>query len=203
MLFHSAVFLCLYLPATLAAYYGLAPWQRARAWVLVFASLLFYGYWDLRAVPLLLASILVNWLVAVVFTRRPRAWLIPLGVAANLTLLGVFKYADLFADTVAGAGGWEREPWNLVLPLAISFFTFQQISYLADLARGKAPLYSLRDYALFIAFFPQLDCRADRPASRDHQPVRPRPAPPGLARAMLTGPRALRHGPDQESHTGR
>ena len=95
-------------------------------------------------------------MVALVFAERPRAWLVPLGVAANLMLLGIFKYADLFADTVAGVGGWEREPWDLVLPLAISFFTFQQISYLADLGRGKAPVYGLRDYALFISFFPQL-----------------------------------------------
>lgn len=160
MLFHSAIFLGLYLPAVVLAYYALAPWRRARAWVLIAASLLFYGYWDPRAVPLLVSSILANWVIAGIFVRRPQDWLtrclIPSGLVINLALLGIFKYADLAADTAAWIGGWAREPWDLVLPLAISFFTFQQISYLVDLKRNKAPRYDLRDYALFIAFFPQL-----------------------------------------------
>ena len=106
--------------------------------------------------PLLVGSIAANWAIARIFGRRPRPWLVPLGVAFNLALLGVFKYADFLADTAVFLAGFERERWNIVLPLAISFFTFQQISYLVDLGRGRAPVHGLRDYALYVSFFPQL-----------------------------------------------
>ena len=70
--------------------------------------------------------------------------------------LACSKYADFAADSVAWIGGWEHRQWSIVLPLAISFFTFQQISYLADLSRGKAPIYRFSEFALYICFFPQL-----------------------------------------------
>ncbi len=156
MLFHSQLFLVVFLPAVLGAYYLLADRRGARSWLLIVASLVFYGYWDARLVPLLVATVLVNWAFARLAGARPRRWLLPAGVALDLAVLGFFKYADFFAGTLAAIGGWRHDPWSIVLPLGISFFTFQQISYLVDLHRGRAPVYGLRDYALYVTFFPQL-----------------------------------------------
>jgi D-alanyl-lipoteichoic acid acyltransferase DltB (MBOAT superfamily) len=81
---------------------------------------------------------------------------VPTGVALNLAVLGLFKYADFFGSTLSLLSGQGYEPWGIILPLGISFFTFQQISYLVDLRREGAPLYGLRDYLLYVTFFPQL-----------------------------------------------
>jgi D-alanyl-lipoteichoic acid acyltransferase DltB (MBOAT superfamily) len=153
MLFNSQVFLLVFAPLTLLVWYRVAAHPRARVWTLVAASFLFYGYWEVRLVPLLAASILLNWLLA---RHAPRRLVAPLGVAANLAVLGVFKYADFFAGTLAALLGREHTSFGIILPLGISFFTFQQISYLVDRARGRAPLYGLGNYALFVSFFPQL-----------------------------------------------
>jgi len=156
MLFSSQVFLLLFLPAVAVVYYLLAGTRRPRLWWLLIASLFFYSYWDVRLLPLLLGSILVNWLTACIYRRDGRtAWIVG-GVAFNLVLLGVFKYADFVAGIGAALAGSIHAPWNIVLPLAISFFTFQQISYLVDLRKQATPLYELRDYALFVALFPHL-----------------------------------------------
>ena len=175
------------MPITLLAYYAAASNRQARSWLLIAASLFFYGYWDIRLTPLLIGSILANWLIAQVYARHPRLGLIVAGVAVNLLLLGIFKYADLVADTVAFFGGFQRERWNIILPLAISFFTFQQISYLVDLRRGRAPRYGLRDYALFVSFFPQL---ISGPIVRHHEII-PQfsldPRRPGLAERLGRG----------------
>lgn len=161
MLFHSQEFLLLFLPVALAGWYVLAGRKDLRVAWMIAASLVFYAYWDIRLLPLLVLSILVNWALA----RAAYGWLdhpvlqrlaAPLGITLNLAVLGVFKYADFVADTAAALIGQSHEPWGIVLPLGISFFTFQQISYLADLKRGKAPVYGLSDYALYVSFFPQL-----------------------------------------------
>ena len=156
MLFHSEVFLLAFLPATLAGYYLCARHGGPRLWLLLAASLLFYGYWDPRLLPLLAGSILANWLIARASKLEWMPLLIGAGVAVNLALIAIFKYADFVGGTAAWLAGFTHERWSIVLPLAISFFTFQQISYLVDLGRGRAPVYSLRDYALYVSFFPQL-----------------------------------------------
>ncbi len=159
MLFHSQAFLLLFLPPVLVGFYLLSG--RFRLWWLLVASFAFYGYWDIRLLPLLAGSIAVNWALAAMWgrlgaTERGASAPIMAGVAMNLLLLGIFKYADFIAESAAYAGGWVHDPWNIVLPLGISFFTFQQLSYLIDLRRGQAPVYGFRDYALYVAFFPQL-----------------------------------------------
>lgn len=156
MLFHSQAFLLLFLPLCLALYYALAHSRTARKWLLILASLVFYGYWDVRFIPLLVGSVCVNWLFARAFGRTPRRAVVAAGVAVNLLIIGVFKYADFFGDSLAALTGWQHEPWNVVLPLGISFFTFQQISYLVDLRHKGAPVYAFTDYALYVTFFPQL-----------------------------------------------
>ena len=156
MLFHSQPFLLAFLPICLAAFYACAARPAARAWVLIAASLGFYAYWDIRFLPLLVVSVGANWLLARMTNATRGRWPLVAGIALNLALLGLFKYADFFADDLAALFGGRHQPWNLILPLGISFFTFQQISYLIDRGRGRAPAYALRDYALYVTFFPQL-----------------------------------------------
>lgn len=156
MLFNSQGFLLLFLPLTLLAYYMVAERRAQREWLLILASFFFYGYWDYRLVPLLAGSILANWLFARVAHARGSKAAFVAGVALNLLIIGVFKYADFFAGSLAWVLGVQHSAWNIVLPLGISFFTFQQISYLSDRYKGEAPTYGFREYALYVSFFPQL-----------------------------------------------
>lgn len=156
MLFNSQAFLVCFLPVVVIAYYACAKHRTLRVWLLIVASLGFYAYWDLRFLPLLVGSVCVNWLFARVFVARRSGLWLAAGVALNLIVLGLFKYYDFFADNLVAIGGWRPETWSLILPLGISFFTFQQISYLVDLYRGGARLYRFADYALYVTFFPQL-----------------------------------------------
>ncbi len=156
MLFNSQVFLVLFLPVTIVGYYLLANRSEWRMRWLLLASLVFYGYWDVRFLPLLLTSVAVNWLLASLYGKRRHPALLLAGVAANLLIIGVFKYANFIAGNLVLATGNTFAPWDIVLPLGISFFTFQQISYLLDLHRGQAPVYPFRQYALYVTFFPQL-----------------------------------------------
>ena len=156
MLFHTQAFLLGFLPLTLAAYYALAGHPLARRWAAILASLAFYGYWDWRLVPLLVLSVLANWGLSLLPPRLPLRAVVALGVAANLAVLGFFKYADFLAGSAEAVLGLKHDPYGIVLPLGISFFTFQQISYLADLGRGRAPRYPLADYALWVTLFPHL-----------------------------------------------
>ena len=157
MLFNSFPFLLVFLPAALliqalAEHY--AP--RLRLQVLLALSIIFYGYWDWRFVPLIVASILVNWIVTRVFGKRRPSYVLPLAILANLMVLGVFKYAGFFAGLANALGGLDLPELRFALPLGISFFTFHHVMYLADLRAGIAPLYGLTRYGLYIAFFPQV-----------------------------------------------
>ena len=127
-----------------------------RLQVLLALSIIFYGYWDWRFVPLIMASILVNWSVARVFGKRRPFYVFPLAIVANLAVLGVFKYAGFFAGIANALGGLDLPEPRFALPLGISFFTFHHVMYLADLRAGIAPLYGLTRYGLYIAFFPQV-----------------------------------------------
>jgi alginate O-acetyltransferase complex protein AlgI len=156
MLFSSQACILLFLPVVCLAYYALAEYPHGRLRLLLIASLVFYGWWDPRFVPLLAGSVVGNWIIALGWKRYHLAMLIVSGVTLNLLLLGVFKYANFFAGNLLPLFGYEHAPWQLVLPLGISFFTFQQITYLVDLRRGRAPIYRFEEYAAFVAFFPQL-----------------------------------------------
>ena len=156
MLFHSQLFLFLFFPVILIGYYSLSANREYRVWFLIISSFVFYGYWDIRLVPLLACSVGFNWALVAAHRRWPQLPLIIIAVALNLALLGIFKYANFAADTIAWLTNFERQRWSIVLPLGISFFTFQQISYLVDTARGNAPKYSFNEYALYVCFFPQL-----------------------------------------------
>ena len=157
MLFNSFAFLFAFLPGVLLVHWLAVRFRpRLRIAALVAASAVFYGYWDIRFLPLLAASILLNWLVARVFQHRPAGWLIGAAIAANLAVLGLFKYAGFAVDLLNALPGVGLAKPSLVLPLGISFFTFHHIMYLTDLRAGRAPRYGLVDYAFYIAFFPQV-----------------------------------------------
>ena len=155
MLFTTQIFLLVFLPLTALAYHG-ASTQRARLWVLLGGSLVFYGWWDLRFLPLLLVTGLVNWRLAQAYRARQRDALIWAGVAFDLGVLGAFKYTNFLAASVYSLWGQPFTPWPIILPLGVSFFTFQQISYLLDLRRGQAAPYGWLEFACYLCFFPHL-----------------------------------------------
>ena len=156
MLFSSFEFIFGFLPVALAGYWLLAERAAARLWFLLAASLLFYSYWDWRFTPLLIGSIAANWAAAEGFFAWHRRFILIAAVTANLICLGIFKYLGFFESVIFDAIDWQAAVTRLALPLGISFFTFHHIIYLVDLMRGRAPRYSFRDYALYIALFPQI-----------------------------------------------
>ena len=156
MLFQSQTFILLFLPVTLALYYATAGSRTLRQIVAVVASLTFYAAWDVRFVPLLVGLTLLNWVIGWLHEAdRERDWPV-IGVVANLAVLGVCKFTNFFAGTFAALLGITFTPWDIILPLGISFFVFQKISYLVDLRRGQAHAYPLLDFFMFVTFFPQL-----------------------------------------------
>lgn len=164
MLFNSHVFVLAFLPITMLGFFLLGrlhSTRAARLW-LVAASLVFYGWWSWLYLGLLLLSMLANFTLgnAILSARegapgRARA-LVAGGVAANVALLGWYKYATFVAENVTALTGIEFAVGGVVLPLAISFYTFLQIAYLVDCGRGRAERYSFLDYVLFVSFFPHL-----------------------------------------------
>ena len=162
MLFNSHVFILVFLPAVVAGFYILARAGLTRfaiAW-LVGASLFFYGWWNPVYLGLLIGSIAVNYTFGLALARRAGsrggAYILGLGVAANLLTLGYFKYANFFLANVGALAGVDWTLGAIVLPLGISFFTFQQIAYLVDCKRREAHESDFLDYCLFVSFFPQL-----------------------------------------------
>ena len=164
MLFNSYGFLFVFLPVTLCGFFFIAAkGSRGMAigWLVV-TSLCFYAWWNPAYLALLGISILFNFATGNTLSGlyggdgRWSRWLLRWGVAVNLALIAYFKYANFFVDTARSLFG---VPWQLeevVLPLAISFFTFQQITYLVDSYRGETREYNFLDYCLFVTFFPQL-----------------------------------------------
>ncbi len=162
MLFNSYIFLFVFLPLALIGCYLLAGtgWQRMAMIYLVGMSLFFYGWWNPVYLWLLGASIASNFALGVALNRAGdalfRRGLMILGVVFNLGLLGYFKYANFFVDTLNDVAGTSYTLEVIVLPLAISFFTFQQITYIVDTWKGIVKEHSFLHYCLFVTFFPQL-----------------------------------------------
>ncbi len=160
MLFNSAPFVYLFLPLTVAGFYLIGRLSRAwaAAWLTI-ASMFFYGWWNPKYVPLLIGSILFNYVLARLLgvVRSPaRRWCLAAGIAGNLLLLAYFKYAHFLLDTLEHLGGAHLELAEIVLPLGISFFTFTQIAFLVDTYRGLASEPRFLHYALFVTYFPHL-----------------------------------------------
>jgi len=154
MLFNSYAFLLVFLPAAILICFAVDSQPALRRPVLIALSLAFYSYWDIRFLPLMLLSIGLNWYLAGLYAATKRGSLVTFGIVANLLVLGIFKYTNFFADNFA-ALGIPVGHFDIALPLGISFFTFHHIMYLIDLRAGKAPIYPLDRYALYICYFPQ------------------------------------------------
>jgi D-alanyl-lipoteichoic acid acyltransferase DltB (MBOAT superfamily) len=121
------------------------------------ASLFFYGWWDIRFLGLLFGSVVLNFTLGLFLTRKNgNKPILLLGIAGNLLCLGVFKYFDFFIDNINALLTNDLSVPSFILPLGISFFTFQQIAYLVDAYKGKAQEHRFTDYLLFVTFFPQL-----------------------------------------------
>jgi len=158
MLFNSYEYLLYFLPITAIGYFAFGRRAQWAVGWLVVTSLVFYGWWNPRYLPLIIASIGFNFGVAHLMMKRAvdaRRWLI-VGVTGNLALLGVFKYSDFFLRMLGEAGVMPLWQSHLALPLGISFFTFTQIAFLVDVSRRKATEPSPANYSLFVTFFPHL-----------------------------------------------
>jgi alginate O-acetyltransferase complex protein AlgI len=128
--------------------------------LLLAASYLFYGYWDWRFLGLLAAMTLVNEVAAIAVLRagdpRSRRWLVGTAVGFDLMVLGVFKYYGFFVESLEDAFGWQGPALEIMLPVGVSFFTFQAISYVVDVYRNETHPVQLLDFAVYLSFFPQL-----------------------------------------------
>jgi alginate O-acetyltransferase complex protein AlgI len=160
MLFNSFAFLFLFLPVTLAGYFSIGRYSaKYAALFLATMSIVFYGVWDVRNVPILLVSILFNFLAGIVIARaegRTRTLLLSLAVTANLLALAWYKYADLLYGSFCGLLGLPHHALGVDLPLGISFFTFTQIAFLVDVSRRKVAETEPIHYGLFVTYFPHL-----------------------------------------------
>ena len=156
MLFQSQGFILIFLPLAVASYYAAAGSERVRHAVLIVASLVFYGWWDARFIALLVGQISATWLIALWHKRSGRAGLLALGIALNLASLATFKYLDFLLASAEELTGFALPRAHILLPIGISFFSFQLISYLVDRLRGDAPVYPFRPFALFVLLFPHL-----------------------------------------------
>ena len=154
MVFSSVIFLCLFLPIVLGEYY-LLPKREAKNLWLIAASLLFYAFSGLWYVLLLLFSVFCNYLAGLFVSGRKGVLYV--AVAVNLGVLGVFKYLTFLVRTVDQLPGVAITVPSIVLPVGISFFTFQGLSYVIDVYRNeRLKSTRFRDVLLYIALFPQL-----------------------------------------------
>lgn len=161
MLFNSFEFIFVFLPIVLLAYFSLNrlnlhQWAKG---VLVLASLYFYAFFNTSYLPIIVSSILVNYGVAV----GMRKWdgvtkkvLFGIGLLFNLGMLGYFKYTDFMIENVNALFNTNYTLKNILLPLGISFFTFQQLAFVVDTYKNKGRLPKFLDYCNFVTFFPQL-----------------------------------------------
>ena len=162
MLFTSTTFIFYFLPIILFSYFLLGRLRlfNASQALLLIGSLFFYAWWNYAYLALLVTSILVNFGLASLTARVKKDTLgkalLTLSIVFNLSLLGYFKYRDFFIENINILFGTEFTLLHIILPLAISFFSLQQIAYQVDRYQGKIASHSFMEYALFVSFFPQL-----------------------------------------------
>jgi len=164
LLFNSYEYIFLFLPFTFFLYFFLL---KKRLFIgaksfLVFASLFFYSWWNPLYLPIILISMLFNYTIGNILSQEIRhtkinkKTILFFGISANVVLLGYFKYRDFFIENYNYIWNENVGLYHLALPLGISFFTFQQISYLVDSYKQETKEYDFLNYALFVTFFPQL-----------------------------------------------
>jgi D-alanyl-lipoteichoic acid acyltransferase DltB (MBOAT superfamily) len=164
VIFNSYVFIFLFLPITFYVYFYLNSkhFTEASKVFLVFSSLFFYSWWNIAYLPIILASIVFNYYLGWMLSDKYNIYLLSkkkiliVGIISNIALLGYFKYTDFLITNINNAIDSHIALLHLSLPLAISFFTFQQIAYLVDSYRGETKEYNFLNYVNFVTFFPQL-----------------------------------------------
>ena len=170
MLFNSPIFLLIFLPITLIGFYALASWasRGAALTFLLIACLVFYAYSSLFNFVVFVSSVIANFAFgfAIAYSRKnSRTWLVG-GIVLNLSLIGYFKYAGLIVTTFDQIASASFVIPHIALPVGISFYTFEQISYLLETRESGRPEHSLLHYGLFASFFPHLIAG---PIIRPHQ----------------------------------
>jgi alginate O-acetyltransferase complex protein AlgI len=163
MLFNSYEFIFIFLPIVLFVFHLIGKQGHHRvaiAW-LVGASFFFYGWWNPAYLSLILFSILFNYSIGILISntsshKLSKKSILIIGVATNILVLGYYKYANFFVENLNSLSDTNLILHKVILPLAISFFTFQQIAYLIDAYKGETKEYNFLHYCLFVTFFPQL-----------------------------------------------
>jgi alginate O-acetyltransferase complex protein AlgI len=165
MLFNSEEFLFVFLPAALSGFYLLGTLSRTSAirW-LILVSLVFYAWWRPVNVLIIAPSIVINFAVAWILlrlsnsegSRRVSNAVLLLGICFNVVFLGFFKYIDFISGTINDVFGANLVLRHIILPLGISFITFQKIAFLIDIQAGRVRSFTFQDYCTFVLFFPQL-----------------------------------------------
>ena len=160
MIFNSFEFIFLFLPIAFIVYFILNKFHFtvSKVWLLL-ASLFFYSWWNPAYLPIILASLFVNFFISRYLGNEKNAyrkWALTIGIALNVALLGFFKYFDFLVTNINTIFLTNISLLHLLLPLAISFYTFQQIAYLVDSYRLETKHYTFINYSLFVTFFPQL-----------------------------------------------
>lgn len=170
MLFNSWQFILIFLPIVFFVYFGLNHFRfiaGGKIW-LIFTSLFFYAYWDTQYLVLIILSILFNFFIGTNLSRNfqtlncykifclNRKIILSAAIITNLVLLGYYKYMNFFITNVNEIFGTVYIYKPIILPLAISFFTFTQIAYLMDSYHRETDKYNLINYTLFVTFFPHL-----------------------------------------------
>ena len=165
MLFNSYIFILLFLPVSVSIYFLL---NKAHQYVLsniwlIGMSLWFYAYFNVDYIVIILVSISGNYILSrMLYTKSinknsfMKKTVLIIGILINIISIFYFKYFDFFITNINALFHQNFELKNILLPLGISFFTFQQISYLIDSYRGETKDYGFIEYALFVSFFPQL-----------------------------------------------
>ncbi|MEG1847322.1 MAG: MBOAT family O-acyltransferase [Lachnospiraceae bacterium] len=158
MIFNSFSFLFLFLPISLLLYYTVGrydrtPDKRIQKGTLILLSLFFYSMASPAYLVILLCSVAFNYLCACYIHHKP---ILIVGIAGNLLLLAYFKYMDFFLDTINTVMQTDYALHHILLPLGISFFTFQQVAYLIDCYRTDSGALSFLDYVLSVTFFPKI-----------------------------------------------
>ena len=158
MLFSSQAFIFGFLPATVILVMAAEriAGRTLAMWVMLAASLFFYAWWRPPYLALLAASMLGNYLVGDALMRKPSRPLLTAAITVNVGLIAYYKYTAFLIGVANGAFGIDWTVDKIALPLAISFFTFQQIAYLVDVHQGRLKDRSFLNYCLFVSFFPQL-----------------------------------------------
>lgn len=161
MLFNSYIFVLLFLPLCIYGWFFLNRFSAVVAEIFLLGmSLWFYGYFNIKYLPIIIISIIFNYTIYMLFKRHEKKWVRQITLMAailfNVGILFYFKYFDFFITNINSVFHTSFVLRHLLLPLGISFFTFQQLSFVIDAYRKEIPDYNFLNYALFVTYFPQL-----------------------------------------------